>query len=211
MIAIARSPKRKTASRRRHDKFLSMLPEIRKQANFAFRRLPVDGREELVQEVVATAYGLFVRLCQRKKPALVYPTPLAQFAIRKVRAGRRLGSRCNIRDVTSPRARVAKGFTIERLDRFNQRTGQWREALVEDRTAGPAETAVARIDWAAWLRSLSRRQRTIASLLATGETTGVAAQRFRLSPARISQMRVWFRESWQRFHGESPSVGLARC
>jgi hypothetical protein len=211
MIAIARSPQRKAASRRRNDKFLSMLPEIRNQANFAFRRVPLEAREEIVQEVVAQAYSLFVRLCQRRKPALVYPTPLAQFAIRKVRAGRRIGSRANIRDITSPRACAAKGFTIERLDRFNQRTGQWREVLVEDRTAGPADTAVARIDWGAWLRSLSPRQRTIASVLATGETTGVVARRFRLSPARISQMRVWFRESWQRFHGDTPSVGLARC
>jgi hypothetical protein len=188
-----------------------MLPEIHKQANFAFRRLPVEAREELIQEVVAQAYSLFLRLCQRGKLALVFPTPLAQFAIRKVRAGRRIGSRGNIRDITSPRAGVTKGFTIERLDRFNQRTGEWREALVEDRTSGPAETAVARIDWAAWLRSLSRRQRMIASVLATGETTGVAARRFRLSPARISQMRVWFRESWQRFHGDTPSLALARC
>ena len=39
----------------------------------------------------------------------------------------------------SLRAGVAKGFTIERLDGIRQRTGQWREALVEDRTAGPAE------------------------------------------------------------------------
>jgi hypothetical protein len=31
---------------------------------------------------------------------------------------------------------------------------------------GPAETAAGRIDWAAWLRSQSRRQRTIASVLA---------------------------------------------
>ncbi len=211
MIATVSKSKRKTASRRRNDKFVAMLPAISEQANFAFRRLPVEAREELIQEVIAQAYSLFVRLYKRHKVALVFPTPLAQFSIKKVRAGRRIGSRGNIRDVTSPRARVAKGFTIQRLDRFNQRTGQWREALVADRTAGPAETAVARIDWAAWLRSLSRRQRTIASVLATGETTEVAAQRFRLSPARISQMRVWFRESWRRFHGDTPSVGLARC
>jgi hypothetical protein len=211
MIAIARSPKRKPASRRRNDKFLELLPTIQLQAEYAFRRVPVEAREELVQQTIATAYGLFDSLCRRGKSALVFPTPLAQFAIRKVRAGRRIGSPSNSRDLMSPRARVTKGFTIERLDRFNQRTGQWREALLEDRTAGPAETAVARIDWAAWLRSLSRRQRAIASVLATGETTGVAARRFRLSPARISQMRVWFRESWQRFHGDTPSVGLARC
>ena len=211
MIATVSKSKRKSASRCRNDKFLELLPTIQLQAEYAFRRVPVEAREELIQEVVAQAYSLFVRLCQRGKLALVFPTPLAQFAIKKVRAGRRLGSRGNSRDLMSPRAGVTKGITIERLDRFNQRTGQWREALVEDRTAGPAETAVARIDWAAWLCSLSRRQRTIASVLATGETTGVAARRFRLSPARISQMRVWFRESWQRFHGDAPSVGLARC
>ncbi|HET6323610.1 MAG TPA: hypothetical protein VFG04_02825 [Planctomycetaceae bacterium] len=188
-----------------------MLPEIRKQTNFAFRQVPVDAREELIQEVVAQAYALFVRLCQRGKTGLVYSTPLAQFAIRKVRAGRRIGSRANIRDITSPRPAVTRAFRIERLDRFNQRTGQWRDVLVEDRTAGPAEIAAARIDCAAWLGSLSPRHRKIASVLAAGETTGVAARKFRLSSARISQIRVWFRESWQRFHGDSPSVSLARC
>jgi hypothetical protein len=199
------------AAGHRNDEFLAMLPEIRKQANFAFRRVPVEAREELIQEVVSQAYALFVRLAQRGKLRVVYATPLAQFAIRKVRAGQRLGSRCNCRDVTSPCALRTKGFMIERLDRFNQRTGQWREVLIEDRTAGPAETAAARIDWAAWLRSLSSHQRAIATVLATGETTGVAARRFRLSPARISQMRVWFRENWQQFHEETSAVGLARC
>jgi hypothetical protein len=210
MIAIARSPKRKPMSHR-NLKFISMLPDIRKQASLAFRRIPVDAREELIQEVVAQAYGLFVRLAQRRKLDLVFATPLAQFAIRKVRAGRRIGSRRSSRDVMSSSASVTKGFTIERLDRFNRRNGEWREALVEDRTAGPADTAAARIDCVAWLSSLSPRQRTIASVLATGETTGIAARTFRLSPARISQLRVWFRESWRRFHGETHSVGLARC
>jgi hypothetical protein len=83
-----------------------------------------------VQQTIATAYGLFASLCRRGKPALVYATPLAQFAIKKVRAGRRIGSRGNSRDITSPRGAVMKGFRIERLDRFDHRTGEWREALV---------------------------------------------------------------------------------
>jgi len=206
MIAIARSPKRKAASRRRNYKFLSMLPEIRKQANFAFRRLHVDAREELIQEVVAQAYSLFVRLCQRGKLALVFPTPLAQFAIRKVRAGRRIGSRANIRDVTSPRAGVTKGLTIERLDRFDQRTGQWREALVEDRTAGPAEIAETRIDFADWLKTLPTRDRQLAETLARGETTGCVARMFRISAARVSQLRRDLCENWRRFVGELAEV-----
>jgi len=204
MITTARNPRRKTSSRRWNDKFLQLLPAIREQAEYAFRRVPVDAREELVQETIATAYNLFVSLCRRGKTALVYATPLAKFAIRHVREGRRIGSRCNSRDITSPCSCAAKRITIERLDRFNRRRGQWREVLVENRTAGPAETATARIDWSDWLRSLSRRQRAIACTLAGGETTGVAARKFKISQARISQLRTWFRDNWNQFHGETP-------
>ncbi len=206
MIATVNSPNPKAASRRRNDKFLSMLPEIRKQANFAFRRVPLDAREELIQEVVAQAYGLFVRLCQRRKLGLVYATPLTQFAIKKVRAGRRLGSRANSQDVMSPSAAVAKGFAIERLERFNARTGQWREALVEDRTAGPAQIAMTRLDFDTWLSTLSNRDRQLAEKLALGETTGCVARTFQISAARVSQLRRELCANWHRFVGELAEV-----
>jgi hypothetical protein len=67
------------------------------------------------------------------------------------------------------------------------------------------QTTAARIDWSDWLRSLSRRQRAIASTLAGGETTGVAARKFRISQARISQLRAWFKENWEQFHGDERS------
>lgn len=183
-----------------------MLPEIRRQATFAFRRVPLEAREEMIQEAVAQAYGMFVRLAQRGELALVYPTPLAQFAIRRVRAGRRLGSRSNSRDITSPCAGVTKGFTIERLDRFNLRTGQWRETLVEDRTAGPAQIAETRIDFASWLSTLSNRDRQLAEELALGETTGHVARMFRVSAARVSQLRRALCENWHRFVSECAEV-----
>ena len=208
MIAIARSPKRKPASRRWNVKFLELLPTIQLQAEYAFRRVPVEAREELVQQTIATAYGLFVSLCRRGKSALVYATPLAQFAIKKVRAGRRLGSRSNSRDVTSPRAGVAKGLTIERLDRFNRRSGEWREAVVEDPTAGPAEIAETRIDFADWLKTLSKRDRQLAETLARGETTGCVAGMFRISAARVSQLRRDLCENWHRFVGELANAAL---
>jgi hypothetical protein len=214
MITTARNPRRKACSRRWNDRFLQLLPSIQEQAEYAFRGVSVEAREDLVQEVIAAAYGLFASLCRRGKADLIYPTPLAKFAIRHVREGRRIGSRCNSRDITSPCAWAAKRTTIERLDRFNPRRGGWREVLVEDRTAGPAETAAARIDWSNWLRSLSRRHRAIACTLAGGETTGVAARKFKISQARISQLRTWFRENWKQFHGETPekqpSVKAAR-
>jgi len=84
------------------------------------------------------------------------------------------------------------------------------EIQEEDRTAGPAETADVRIDMGAWLRSLSQRQRTIAYVLASGETTGTAARTFRITSARISQLRACFKENWERSHGEQGSGKHAR-
>jgi hypothetical protein len=202
MIAIARSPKRKAVSRRRNDKFLELLPTIQQQAAFAFRRVPVEAREELIQEVAAQAYSLFVRLAKRRKLALVFATPLARFAIGNVRAGRRFASRRNSREIMSSRACGTKGFIIERLDHFNLQTGQWCEALVEDRTAGPAQITETRIDFADWLKTLSNRDRELAETLARGETTGCVAHMFGVSAGRVSQLRRDLCQSWRTFVGE---------
>jgi hypothetical protein len=202
MIAIAKDQRGRRFSPRWNDRFLELLPAIQDQAEYAFRRVPVEAREELVQESIAIAYGMFVSLCRRGKTGLVYATPLAQFAIRHVREGRRVGSPCNSLDITSPCTCTAKRITIERLDRFNGRRGEWREVLVEDRTAGPAEIAMTRLDFASWLSTLSNRDRQLAEKLALGETTGGVARTFRISAARVSQLRREFFEGWHRFVGE---------
>ena len=208
MIAVTRNPKRQARSCCWNDRFLEFLPTIQQQAEYAFRRLPVEPREELVEETIATAFDLFVKLCRRGKAALVYATPLAQFAIRHVRGGRRVGSRSNSRDITSPRTCAAKRITIERLDRFNRRRGEWREVLVEDRTAGPAEIAMARLDFVSWLSTLSNRDRQLVEKLAAGETTGRVARMFRISGARVSQLRRELCENWHRFVGEVADAAL---
>ena len=97
---------------------------------------------------------------------------------------------------------LKKGIHVERLDQFDQETGEWREILVEDRQAGPAETAAARIDVTAWFRLLPTRSRRIAKALARGETTGDVAQMFNVTAARVSQLRRELHDSWQRFQGE---------
>ena len=66
----------------------------------------------------------------------------------------------------------------------------------------PADVASTRIDFAAWLRTLPRRHRKIAENLAIGERAGAVARRFRVSPARISQLRQKSYWAWLRFRGE---------
>jgi len=75
--------------------------------------------------------------------------------------------------------------------------------------AGPADTAATRIDFGTWLETLPARVRKIATFLATGETTMAAAQRFRLSPSRISQLRRHFYEAWHTFQGVLPLAAQA--
>jgi hypothetical protein len=183
------------------DRFLDMLPQIRTQARFAFRDEPRSRRQELVSEVVANCWAAFVRLVERGRIDIVYPTPLAQFAIRQVRDGRKVGSRLNVRDVSSEYSQRRKNFAVETLDRFDKAKQEWKEVLVEDKHAGPAEIAAARIDFAAWLRLLPKRLRRIAETLAKGETTKKAAKRFRVSQGRISQLRRELEQNWDDFQG----------
>ena len=121
------------------------------------------------------------------------------YAIRQYRDGRRLGCRLNVRDISSPYAQKRKGIVLQRLDKFDTDEGVWKEILLEDKTVGPAELAATRIDFPAWLRTLTPRDRRIALKLATGETTGRVARMFKVSAGRISQLRTEFKRAWEKF------------
>jgi hypothetical protein len=72
--------------------FLAMLPRIRRQAHRAFKYLDSELRNELVAEAVAFAFCAFVGLARQGRLALAYPTPLADYAIRRVCSGRKAAS-----------------------------------------------------------------------------------------------------------------------
>jgi DNA-binding NarL/FixJ family response regulator len=160
------------------------------------------------EEAVAIAFRTWRRLVEQGKESVAYATPLAQYAIRQVRAGRRIGSAQNRLDILSRQAQRTHGFSVESIHRQSTQRGVWDDLLVEDRQAGPAETAAARMDEQTWLKQLSKRDQGIARDLALGETTGAVAKKFKLSDGRISQLRRWLSEQWEQFQGE---VGLAGC
>ena len=207
MIALLRNDSEDTQFMQQ--RFLAMLPQIRRQALRAFRSVGAEARAELTQEVIALAFAMFVRLVRRGKAGLAYPTPLADYAIRQVRAGRRVGCRQNVQDIMSPTAHRAAGPTIKLLNALPAQSAGLNLLLCEDRRAGPAETAAARLDVADWFCSLSPRNRRIARALALGEQTNVVAQQFGLTPGRISQLRAWFRNHWEQFQAEAQSEGCA--
>lgn len=184
------------------ERFVALLPVILNYVAPAFRTLRPEARAEAIQEAVANAYVAYARLVERGREELAFATVLARFAVAQVWAGRQVGGRLNIRDISSVYAQRRKQFRLERLDRYDPEEQCWREAIVEDRRTPVPDQVSFRIDFPAWLNSLPRRERKIAEALSTGERTSDVARRFGLSLARISQMRREFLESWNRFHGE---------
>ncbi len=200
---IARTKSNRPNARQAH--FLQLLPLIQKMAQQAFQDYGAEEREELIAQVVANCWAAFVDLMDRGKEDVIYATPLARYAIRRVRAGRSLGRKQNMRDVSSPHAQQQLGVHLDRLDQYHRRSNRWRQILVEDRRAGPADTAASRIDFADWLRRLPDTLRAVAELLGAGETTGTAAREFKLSNGRVSQMRRELKNRWEQFHAGAPA------
>ena len=190
---------------RQQQQFAQMLPMIERTARAAFRHHHPDAREELTAEVVAAALVMFAALAQQRRESIAYATPLARYGVARVRDGRRTGSQMNINDVGSRSCQQRHMIKLERLDRRRRDEEGWREIVVEDKTAGPAEIAATRIDFDEWLGRLSTRKREIAETLALGETTGQTARQFAMSAGRVSQIRRELMDSWQTFVGELPT------
>ena len=204
IAAAAASP-----SPRWHRAFLAMLPRIIGHARIAFRYLKPEARAEAVQEVVCNALKAFVRLVELGKADVAYASPLARYGVAQVRDGRKVGASLNIRDVLSKHCQQRKNVIVERLDHFDEEENAWSEAIVEDRTAGPADIARVRCDFSDWLKSLKRRDRRIAEVLAVGERTQNVAKRFKVSAGRGSQLRRELAESWRAFVGDEPAPEAA--
>jgi hypothetical protein len=186
--------------------FLKFLPAIRRHARVSFRHLDREARAEATQDVIAHALDAFLRLWERGRGELAYPTPLAAYAVRRVRDGRRIGGHRNVRDIASRVCQRRNGIRLDRLDEYDEISGRWKEIIVSDRRATPAEIAAARIDFADWLETLAPQHRRIAELLALGEKTCTVARLVRLSSGRISQVKRELYMHWRAFHGEAGSM-----
>ena len=191
------------------DDFLRLLPPIQRSARQAFRRLDPDTREDAIQEVVANAFAAYHRLLERGKAHVIAPEPLARFAIAQTRAGRRVGGQLNIDDVTSHHCQYRRGIELVSMGHVDETTGTWEQILVEDPSSSPADIAAIRIDFEAWMELLPHRQRSIAEVLSTGETTSAVAKLFDVTSGRISQLRSQLKAAWEAFQGEEPEALLA--
>jgi len=203
-----------------HRQFEAALPAIVATARFAFRRRNPQDRAEAIAETQAAAWSAWHGLVRRgKDPLALGVSGIANNAVRNVLRGRKVGNPTTggrgAMDVHHPRAQRQSGFKVVNLDRdtgdgLHEPLHSWREWLAGTNRVTPADEACFRVDFAAWLARLPGRKRQMAALLAEGHGTGAAAELLGVTPAAVSQSRVWLEASWREFQdGSNPEVRSA--
>jgi hypothetical protein len=197
-----------------HARFLGLLPRIEQHGRIYFRGLKCPHRkEEALAEVRALAWQWFLRLARQGRDASAFVTALATYAARAVHSGRRLCGMERTRDVLSPVAQQRYRFAVEPLpastatsheallgEVHGQRQQDAFEERLRDNTRTPVpDQAAFRIDFPAWLRTLTGRERRLIRAMARNERTLDLSREFEVSPGRISQLRRAFHDDWERF------------
>ncbi len=149
----------------------------RRYAKRKFRGLP--NYHEMIADAVSYAWEWGVS----GKGA---PHSVAHYAV--LRAGSRRKSQSTVRSIDTYGGR---GQKPKREELFPERR--------TTRFPDPAVAAQMRIDFRAWMESLTKRQQAVATILAIGHSTSEAAVLLQVTPARVSQLRSELKASWFGF------------
>jgi hypothetical protein len=200
-----------------HATFLAILPRIELHGQIYFRHVKCpDRKEEVLAEMRGLAWKWYVRLHQRGKDPTAFVSAIATYAAKAVHSGRRDCGHEKAKDVLSPVAQRRGGFNVESLPQSTSTShdrlyglpfGQemldgFEERLHDNTITPPPEQAAFRIDFPAWRRTGSERDRRIVDELMAGGRTKDVSAKFGMSPGRVSQLRREFMENWLRFCGE---------
>jgi hypothetical protein len=204
--------------------FLALLPRIEAHARIYFRHLKcAHQKADAVQEMCALAWQWLLRLQEKGKDPSCFVTAFVTFLARAVNSGRRLAGMAKAKDVLNPRAQKRHGFKVENLPTsfragqeylyaspLGQQLQDEMEERLQDNTITPVFDQVQfRIDFRAWMRTLTPRERRMIRGMMRNERTKDLSKRFEVTAGRISQMRREFHDSWQRFCSDADQAGPA--
>lgn len=196
-----------------HARFLIILPCVELHGRIYFRFLPPHKKEDVMQEMRALAWKWYLRLLERGKDPCDFMKAFTTLLARAVGSGRRLVGLLKAKDVMNPATQRRFGFAVESLPAssctsyerlYSDPNGQDQHDAFEERLRDNTTTPVPdqvqfRVDWPAFLGTLTGRERRIIRAMAKNETTKDISREFELSPARISQMRSEFHDEWEQF------------
>jgi hypothetical protein len=182
----------------------SVLPRIEAHGRLYFRHVRCRHRkQELLAEMVGIGWRWFVRLVRRGKDVLKFVGRLAVYAARAINSGGRVCGRERARDAMSASTQRNRGFVVASLPECGDLLGGPLADALRDNTLSPVPDQVAfRLDFAAWRRTRTERDRRIIGSMLTGESTTRLARLFGVSQARISQLRREYCADWHAYCGE---------
>jgi hypothetical protein len=200
-----------------HSRFLDILPRIELHGRIYFRHLNPDRKADAIQEMRALAWKWFLRLDEKGKDPADFLMSFTTFLARSVNSGRRLVGMAKSKDVMNPITQRHQGFKVESLPSFTRTSfdhlysspkgrelyDDFEEWLWDNTITPVLDQVQFRIDFPAWLQTLTGRERRMIRGMASNERTLDLSKQFDLSPARISQIRREFQLDWKRFIGET--------
>jgi DNA-binding NarL/FixJ family response regulator len=182
-----------------HSPFLAVMPRVSYMARRRFAYMPREQREDAVAEAIAAGFQAYISMKRRGRLKLISTVGFARNAVRHVAAGRRVGNSQAGRDVMSDLGRRRHGRGVQSLDVESlgntDECGWLHEAVAARQTPVPEQVAL-RVDGGRWLASLKTRDKWMIEELAAGEMAVKVAKRFGISPARLSQLRKQWADSW---------------
>jgi hypothetical protein len=181
----------------------NVLPKVLAHGCVCFRGIKCPNRrEDAIQEMIGLAWQWHLRLAEKGKDGTAFPTALASYAARAVKSGSRVAGQERANDVLSPVAQQRHHFFVGKLPEFETLSDHpVCEALHDNTKAPPDEAVCFKLDFMAWLASLTERDRGIVEDLIIGERALDVANKYKMSAARISQKRREFHRDWQVFCG----------
>jgi len=202
-----------------HQRFLVILPRIIRHGKVCFRGFHATLREEAIAEMIALSWMWYRRLMERGKNPDRFPSALASYSAKAVRCGRRVCGQEKAQDVLSQQAQQRQGFRVESLPTSTRRsherlhsTGRGQHHLdsfeerLRDNTLTPVPDQVSfRIDFRDWLMTRTERERRMIEAMILNRRTQELANKFGVSPSRISQLRGEFQQDWQQYIDPLPA------
>jgi hypothetical protein len=201
-----------------HARFNTLLPKIELHGRIYFRHVRCPHRKaELLQDMRSLAWKWLLRLNEQDKDVSQFVTGFITLLARAVNSGRRITGLAKATDAMNPMTQKRHAFTVEALptsfstgqeNLYSKPNGQELDDTFEERLRDNTQTpipdqAAFRIDWPAWVKTRSHRDRQIIHDLMAGERTLDVSRKYGISAGRVSQLRQEFHDDWQRFHGEA--------
>ncbi len=187
--------------------FVDALSRILRIARFRFRHLRCsDSREDAICETVALCWVWYIGLVRKGREPAEFIGALARYGVRAVSSRRRVCGQERANDVLSRRCRQRRQLCVSSLPKvFIPHENVFEEALCDNTQTLVPDQVQFRCDFTAWEQRLPVVKQRLVKGLALGHRTKDLAAEFRLSEARISQLRKEFSADYTAFCDDSTS------